>query len=241
MSRIITIKNKYSNAYLIEYKESEYILVDGDYGFNYNEFTTKINECGVVIPQIKYVVLTHIHAHNAGTLRDFLHERECPIIYRTEDTLRLQSGKNNYNTFVTDFIRLMISKTLIFFEKYNTFNTVRTDNYIDPTTQPFKQYGIEFLFLSGHTKYDLQVLVDNTLICGDICSTGPQSYRYAPYWIYNKFDMVRSWEEILSNENIKEIAPTHGKTFDKTNLASPIEFWKKRGVFRLLPQKKNDY
>ena len=241
MSRIIQIKNKHTNSYLVEYQENEFILVDGCFDFEYDTFLKTIFEHGVVPEQIKYVVLTHIHAHNTGCIRRFLNERDTFLIYNKLDELRIQAGKNNFKTYVCGFIRLSISKVYIFLEKYNTFKTVRTDKYIDPKSQPFKKYGIEFLFLPGHTKNNIQLLVENTLICGDLCANGFWfSSKNAPVWMENKFDLTRSWEEILQNEKIKTIAPLHGKLFEKDELVDSLETWKEKGVFRLVTTRKNN-
>ena len=78
---------------------------------------------------------------------------------------------------------------------------------------------------------------ENKIFCGDLCMNGLGASRRAPTWIYNKYDMLASWTEIM-NSGAEYVYPGHGKPFKTSSLKSASEFWKTRGVLRLYANKR---
>lgn len=235
---IINVGGKLVNSYLVKLKNDEYLLIDTGYKWEYGDFLNRLKEKNVDLKSIKYVALTHAHADHAGFLKALLSDTEATLIYDTADKTRLEAGKNNLNTYISTFTALIVSKcTIIFTDKTQIFPAVKYDKVIDADVQPLADYGIEFIKLKGHSEHDLCVKYKDVLFCGDICISSFGSTRFAPYWIYNKYDLVDSWRKIFNDKEIVYLLPGHGKPILRKKLLKSIEYWRNKGVFPLYKKK----
>ena len=238
MSEIINLGNYFMNRYLLPI-DGGYCLIDTGYKGDIKKFLLALKKKSIPLDSIKYLVLTHMHADHVGFAKELLDKTNAVLIYDTDDKSRLEAGKNNLKTYISDFISLISSKISIsFVDKTQTFPAVYYDNYVDAKTQPLSKYGIEFLSLKGHTECDVALLYDGKLFCGDICMNNIMSTHHSPMWIHNKYNMIDSWSYILSHKDISTIYPAHGKPFPVSDLGKDIAFWKNKGVFPLLPPDK---
>ena len=234
MTQIHNVGEKFTNSYLLPCGE-DYCLVDTGYKGHFDKFCEKLKEANVPMEKIKYVVLTHAHSFHAGYLKKLLSVTSATLIYDVRDKLRLEAGKNNLSTYVSGFFFLIIGKiaaSSLLVDATQCFPAVRYDRYEDAKTQPLAEFGIEFLSLSGHTEYDVCVKYEDKLFCGDLCASGLLSARHAPMWIYNKYDLLRSWQALLDTD-ATTIYPGCGKPFEKAKLADDMRYWRSRGVFKL--------
>ena len=239
MKDIINLKSKYINRYLIPINNDDYCLIDTGYKGELNKFLADLKLHGIAMEQIKYLIITHMHADHVGFARDLLRLTGAELIYDVNDKLRLEAGKNNMKTYVPGLFSLISSKiSTMFVERTQTFPAVFYDNYADAKTQPLSDYGIEFIFLSGHTECDLCVKFEDKLFCGDICMNGILATKHAPLWISNKFNMLDSWRTIRRSDDIKIIYPSHGKPFAASELDKCIDYWKNKGVLPLFSHSK---
>lgn len=226
------------NRYLLSTPDG-YCLIDTGYKGDMKKFLISLNKKSIPLDSIKYLVLTHMHADHVGFAKELLDKINAVLIYDTDDKPRLEAGKNNMKTYISDFISLVSSKiSIAFVDKTQTFPAVYYDNFIDAKTQPLKSYGMEFITLTGHTEHDTALLYDGKLFCGDICMNNVMSTHHSPMWIHNKYNMIDSWKYILSRKDITTVYPAHGKPFPVSNLTDNIEFWKNKGVFPLLSPDK---
>lgn len=233
MKELVNLKSKYINRYLIPINGG-YCLIDTGYKGELNKFLNDLKINDIAIEEIKYLIITHMHADHVGFARDFLHLSGAKLIYDVNDKLRLEAGKNNMKTYVPGLFSLIASKiSTMFVEHTQTFPAVFYDNYADAKTQPLSDVGIEFLFLKGHTECDLCVKFEDKLFCGDICMNGILSTYHSPLWISNKFNIIDSWRAIRRIDDVKKIYPAHGKPFDASELDQSIDYWKDKGVLPL--------
>ena len=237
MREILNFGDKFMNRWAFPCGDG-YCLIDTGYEGNYDSFKEKLAERNLTVKDVKFVIVTHMHADHVGFLKALLKDTDALLIYDTADKKRLEAGKNNLNTYISRFEYLIASKiSVAFVDKTQCFPAVFYDNYADAKTQPLAEYGIELISLKGHTECDLCVKIDDKIFCGDLCMTGIGSSRRAPMWIYNKYDMLASWNALIGS-GAKYIYPGHGKPFLAQELVSATEFWRTRGVFRLFANKR---
>lgn len=236
---IKNVGNKYFNNYLLPIDDS-YCLIDTGYKWSYKKFVQGLHKQGIALDDIKYLVLTHIHADHAGFAKELLSNNpNIQLIYNEKGKLRLEAGKNDMNVYVSSLTNLFTSYiSVLFVETTQCFPAVFTDKVLDYKTQPLQEYGIEFVELAGHTNADLGIKFGDILFCGDIAMNGIPSTKHFPLWLENKYELLRSWEKIIAMEDIKMLYPIHGKPFDKKELSKYIEFWRERGVYKLFKKKK---
>ncbi len=237
MREILNFGDKFINRWAFPCGDG-YCLIDTGYERNYSDFKEKLAEKKIDLKDIKFVVITHMHADHVGFLKELLKDTDALLIYDASDKKRLEAGKNNLNTYISRFEYLIVSKmSAAFVDQTQCFPAVFYQNYADARTQPLAEYGIELISLKGHTECDLCVKFDDKIFCGDLCMTGIGSSRRAPMWIYNKYDMLSSWDTLMKT-GAKYIYPGHGKPFFTQELAAASEFWRTRGVFRLFSNKR---
>ena len=238
MSKILNAGSSFINRYIIPLGEDGYCLFDTGYKWSYKEFCEKLNKCNVKLEDIKYVVITHMHADHTGFLKELLTHIKPTLIYDFDDRKRLEAGKNNLNTYISGFWTLVASKfSVAFVDLTQVFPAVFYDKVLDAKTQPLADYGVEFISLKGHTECDICALWEGILFCGDLCMSGIGATKHSPMWIFNKYDMVESWRTIVKDERIKTLYPAHGKPFERDDLLECIDFWQAKGVFRLYSKK----
>ena len=237
MTNVIDLGTSSFHQYLIPCGDG-YCLMDTGYPWQKKAFLKKMEEKGITNEQIKYIVITHMHADHTGFLKEMLELTNAQLIYDVRDKQRLEAGKNNLNTYISRFDYLVISKvSAAMVDLMQSFPAVFYDNYVDARTQPLEEYGIRFLALEGHTEHDLCVRFEDKIFCGDLCMRGFGSSKYAPMWIYNKYQLLDSWQTLLSCEE-PYLYPVHGDPFPRTKLQKSIDFWRDRGVFKLYPKKQ---
>lgn len=234
---IINLGNKLVNIWAFKLGDG-YCMVDAAYSWQYKVFKEKLAENKIRLDEIKYVVLTHMHAAHVGFLKELLTEIKPLLIYDAGDKKRLEAGKNNLNTYVSRFEYLIASYvTMAAFEKTQCFPAVFYDNYADAKTQPLSAFGAEFIFLKGHSERDLCLKIGENLFCGDVCMSGVGSSKCAPMWIYDKYALLDGWQKIRQS-GAKTLYPGHGKPIDASLLVKALSFWRTRGVLRLFQNKR---
>ena len=229
---IITITSSYVNTYLVPV-EGGYCMIDTGYKQQEKTFWKKFAKKGLKPEQIKYVFLTHHHADHAGFLKSVLEKTGAQLISAEGNRLRLAAGKNDMQTYISSFPLLVLSKLSVAFVGTTQCFPPVTAPELDPSGQPLEKEGITFKILRGHTDCDVVMQVGEKLFCGDLLMSGIGAQKYAPMWIKNKFEMVKSWEKLLKMPGIDTIYPGHGKPFSISVLPGAIDAWKKRGALSL--------
>ncbi|NLL55923.1 MAG: MBL fold metallo-hydrolase [Clostridiales bacterium] len=235
---IINIGNKFINSYLIPIGD-DYVLVDTGGKNSFDKFLARLQEKNIPLTKIKYVFLTHVHSDHAGFLRQLLNKSKATLIYNDKGKARLEAGKNNLNVYVSSLTNLIASYiSTAFVDTTQRFPSVKTDNYINFSEQPLKEYDIEFIELAGHTSSDVGLKIGDKFFCGDVCMNGIGSNKRFPAWCENKFELIKSWEKIINDADIVTIYPGHGKPFAKDDLKKYLPYWKEHGVIALFRKKR---
>ncbi len=229
---VITLTDMCVNTYLVSLGNG-WCLVDTGYPQQEKKFWKRLEERKIDPKDIKYVFLTHHHADHAGFLASVLEKTGARLISSERNSLRLAAGKNDLQTYISSFPMLILSKISVAFVDLTQCFPPVTAPSIDPTTQPLKEYGIFFKVLKGHTECDVVMQAGDKLFCGDLFMNGAGALKYAPMWIKNKFEMVKSWEKVTKMTNVKTVFPGHGKPFDVSRIPKAIEYWKDKGVLTL--------
>lgn len=229
---VITITSNHVNTYLVPLAKG-YCMVDTGYKQQEKTFWKKLAAKNISPDQIKYIFLTHHHADHAGFLRNALEKTGAKLISAEGNRLRLAAGKNDMQTYISSFPLLVLSKLSVAFVGMTQCFPPVTGPSLDPSGQPLAGEGITFKILRGHTDCDVVMQMDNKLFCGDLFMSGVGAQKYAPMWVKNKFEMVKSWEKILKMPGIETIYPGHGKPFPASVLPGAIEVWKERGALIL--------
>ncbi len=230
--KIINLGGRFVNTYLVALREG-YLLVDTGYKQSEKKFWESLKKNGVSQKEIKYVFLTHHHADHTGFLASVLAKTGATLISAKENEKRLLAGKNDTDTYVSNFTSLVSSKvSTAFVDMTQCFASV-TEEAVDPMTKPLAPYGIEFAKLKGHTDCDVVMVVQDCLFCGDLFMNCIGTTHLAPFWVKNKFDLVESWKTLLSVRGVNTVYVGHGKPFPFEKISSAIDYWKDKGVLKL--------
>lgn len=112
---IKNVGNKYFNNYLLPIDDS-YCLIDTGYKWSYKKFVQGLHKQGIALDDIKYLVLTHIHADHAGFAKELLSNNpNIQLIYNEKGKLRLEAGKNDMNVYVSSLTNLFTSYISVLF------------------------------------------------------------------------------------------------------------------------------
>lgn len=237
--KILNVGTRTVNRYLLVLPNG-YCLIDTGYKWEYDKFLSSLKSFGVKKEDIKYVVITHAHSEHVGFLRQLIRDVKPTVIFHPGQKNRLEAGKNNTDVYVStlgSYFTVLLQSTFV--DKYQCFPSVKTASFVSYEDNPLADYGIEFIPLKGHTDADLAVKAGSDLFCGDICaSIDPTSKRF-PMRLENKFELIKSWEKLVSDREIATIYPGHGKPFDAKELKTNLEYWRSKGVFKLYKKKKN--
>lgn len=93
LNKIITIKGKLSNIFLIRGDQS--ILVDAGSPDDYDTIVSELSNFGIKPEEITAVVLTHAHSDHAGTAKKFQENGKTKIIMGKADVDMSSRGRNN--------------------------------------------------------------------------------------------------------------------------------------------------
>ena len=233
---IVTFCNTYVNTYLVSVGDG-WCMVDTGYPNQEKAFWKKLAKENIDPKSIKYVFLTHHHADHAGFLASVLQKTGAQLISTAKNRERLAAGKNDMQTFVSNFTMYLSSKVSVAFVSLTQCFPPVTAPFLEAADQPLAEYGITFTILDGHTECDVVMQVGSDLFCGDLLMSGSCAQKNAPMWIKNKFRMIKSWQKIAEMPGVSTIYPGHGKPFSITKVPKAIEYWKDRGVLSLSPSK----
>ena len=220
------------NAYLISCGDN-YALVDTGYPFEWNGFLKRAKKNNITLDKIKYVIITHIHADHVGFLKKLLDASGAKLIYNTLDKERLKSGRNVEDVYISSKGNLFSSRISVEFRRFTQFfEAVDAVDAIDVSTQPLREFGIEFFSFKGHTSNDVCIKVGTDLFCGDLCMNGTGAVNHSPMWIEDNEALSDSWEQLL-DLGCDRLLPAHGKPFTVKDLSECIPIQKTMRIYKL--------
>jgi len=220
---VFNIGNIIVNNYILK-TNSGYIVIDTGYPNNFKRFRAGLDEHGIPLEEIEFILLTHAHNDHAGFLNELLEATNAVLILDKLAVERLLAGHNQWiggasGRLAEIFIRVM---SFLGDSEKEFPPVILPSNAIiwDRETQILRKAGIpiDIISLPGHTADSIGFLTDyGKLFSGDATMNGFPSIRRNIIWIENLEDYKRSWDTMI-NSNAVRIFPSHGRPFDKSDL-----------------------
>jgi len=238
--RLINVGNRIKNIYLIE-MEKGYLLIDTGYPEQFAQFEKALTKKGIVLDDIVYVFITHVHDDHVGFLKQLLEKTRAKVILHPESVERLKSGQNSFAGGCSSVPAWIFCQLLNLFRKGNHhFPPVNApDRYILVTRETKedieKILSAKIVAFPGHTKDSIGLLFENrVLFCGDAVMNGIPGKNHVIIWIEDLEDYKASWKKMM-NLDFQKVYPAHGKPFMKEQL---IKYAEKLDKIRLFPLKR---
>jgi glyoxylase-like metal-dependent hydrolase (beta-lactamase superfamily II) len=182
---IYTIKNGYTNVYLINTGDG-YILIDA--GSDARELETSLTEMNIGKNDIKWIFITHSDSDHIAGLTLFSNAE----IFISEDELQLRRG-------------------IVGFMERNIFGRGKMPSGIDINKLTLLQDNQEFIFngvrikcikTPGHTKGSMVYLIDNKyLFTGDVLKIENGKINLHPFTFFNRNIARRTIEKLTETIN----------------------------------------
>ncbi len=235
--KCVNVGNQILNNYLIKTDKS-WVVVDTGYAGGLPQFLAGLQKNGIEPQEIKYIFLTHAHDDHAGYLEELMRVTDATIVMDKLSPDRLLVGHNQWIGGCSGrFAKFFVSAMSLAGKGKHEFPSMdirRTENVVlwDGENQFFKQQGFPLTIVSlhGHTADNIGLLTDDgALFCGDAAMNGFPSVKRNIIWIENLEDYRKSWDAMIESP-AKEIYPSHGKPFPKSDL---IKYWKHLDKIRI--------
>ena len=223
--KIFNIGNRILNNYIIDTGKG-YLVIDTGYAGGLPRFLAGLQKNGIEPQEIKYIFLTHAHDDHAGYLEELMQATGATLVMDKLSPDRLLAGHNQWIGGCSGRLaKLFVSAMSLAGKGKHEFPAmdVRVAKNVvlwDGENQFFKQQGLPLTIvaLRGHTADNTGLLTDDgALFCGDAAMNGFPSVKRNIIWIENLEDYRNSWD-IMIKSSAKEIYPSHGKPFPKSDL-----------------------
>ncbi len=223
--KYINIGNPVLNNYLIKTGKG-WIAVDTGYAGGLPRFLAGLQKNGINPQDIKYIFLTHAHDDHAGYLEELMQATGATLVMDKLSPDRLLAGHNQWIGGCSGRLaKLFVSAMSLAGKAKHEFPAMdvrAAENVLlwDGENQFFKQQGLPLTIVSlhGHTADNTGLLTDDgALFCGDAAMNGFPSVKRNIIWIENLEDYRNSWDTMIES-SAKEIYPSHGKPFPKSDL-----------------------
>jgi len=229
LTEIIPIHLSLSTIYLLSC-DGGYLQIDTGYEKDFELYRQRLQDSGIPLEKIRFVLLTHHHDDHAGFLNELTRNTDLRLIVHEKAVDLLLSGENDksrgggyvshlVNVFAGLKMRLDPSWTLSF----PPFR-VRTKDILvsGDDDQLLRKIGIpgKIIYTPGHCIDHITLVLDTgETFCGDAAA---DMFRWAgtKYCTVFMTDMeaaYQSWDRLLE-AGAKQIFPAHGKVFSSEKL-----------------------
>lgn len=222
-----SLKLGWTRCYLLKCKGG-YLLIDTDYPVYYRRFKRKLANLGIVISDIKYLLLTHHHDDHAGFGAELVRSIGCRVIAHRKALLPLKQGKAK-GTYKPVNRRSQIALTFytLFHQEYNfpPLTLTPRDIVIEGDNDSLlKGIGVDGVILHtpGHSSDSISVVLsDGSAVVGDAAMNFLRwtGMGHRPIIIQNITTMYESWRK-LRERGARVIYPSHGRPFSATKLVA---------------------
>ncbi len=212
--KIVNIGNRVLNNYLVE-TDKGWVAIDTGYAGGMPRFMDGLHRNGIEPQDIKYVFLTHAHDDHAGYLYELMQATGATVVMDSLAPERLLAGHNQWIGGCSGRLAKIFVSAMSLAGKgkhqFPAMDVCGVDNVVlwDGVRQFFKEQGLPLTIVSlpGHTAD----------FCGDATMNGFPSVRRNIIWIEDLAAYRRSWDTMIESP-AKEIYPSHGKPFPKSDL-----------------------
>lgn len=228
--KVIQLKLKYTNCYLIRLKEG-YLLIDCGYDRDKLLFDKLLQKHRIKPNNIKFLFLTHHHDDHSGLTNYIVKQNpEVSVIMDEFCEKLIKVGENDRThgggwcskevRFIARLNRKLHPEWNLSFPAY----TIRPKDILLPgdndTLLPSLGFNAKIIRTPGHTVDSISILdSEGNLFCGDAAANFLlwANSRYCPLFITDVNEYYKSWDKILSL-GVKKIYPGHGKPFTQDKL-----------------------
>lgn len=222
---IYNVGNRVMNTYIYHAVEG-WVMIDTGYEHSLKSVEKRAHSHGIALSEVKYVFLTHAHDDHAGFLNELLWKYpDIKVIIHSQAMPTLLRGQNSFVGGCSSLMALVFCKFmgLIGKEKhlFPAIERQNTDKFIEILPQNLANIENilegKVLLTPGHTSDSISLKIGNKIFCGDAAMNGIPSLRRVTIWIEDKDAFQNSWN-ILIDEKVDWIYPSHGKPFKRENL-----------------------
>lgn len=214
-----------TKCYLLECSEG-YLLIDTAYPKDYGNFVKAIDELGVELSTIHYLLLTHHHDDHAGFAARLVERTGCKAIVHENAMLPLSKGESEDRMEpVNHCIRVVFSLFEMIHREFRYPPLAITDEDIVVSGDDFdllKRIGIEgkILYTPGHSRDSISVVLsDGNAFVGDAAMNFLNfcGIRYRPIYVEDMDLVFESWQKLIEH-GAERIYPAHGRPFSAKKL-----------------------
>lgn len=191
---IVNLNNNRTNCYLVPINDG-WLLIDTGLPDTLSQLLHLLNQKGISVYEINYLLITHFHPDHAGltqNLRDLgtnliVHEEQLEYMKKLNDFYK-KNSKANFKDIVTN-------------------NVIALS---DADSSSFlRSIGIEGTLVTtpGHSDDSISLVIYNT--CAFVGDLPP----YKQVDAYNDLVLEDSWDMLLKY-NVKTIYPSHGEIYE---------------------------
>ena len=236
------LKLKVTNCYLV-CVDRQYLLVDTGYEYEWSLFCQRLQEAGVSLDEIGYVLLTHHHDDHSGLLNNIVAANPSVKVMVSQHAPEILATGKHFHTaeagYINRRIGLLLSLKGRFDKKWtHTFLPyhVRKNDVLITGETRFEEVGIplagRIIETPGHSPDHLSVLFDDgDSLAGDAVANFLQ-WAGAKYCVIAVDDLDQyyaSWQKIISG-GAQRIFPSHGKPFASEALQRNLGKHKKENM-----------
>lgn len=215
-----------TNCYLLAADEG-YLLIDTSYEREYEHFLAELDEVGVEVDEVEYLLLTHHHDDHVGFVNELL-DGVTVIAHELSPTL-LETGENARSGGG------LLNRRIYYLAKLRSWIDAEWDLTFPPVTlremdllvkgdddRLLRELGIDgrILHTPGHTRDSISVLLDDgRVFCGDAAMNRFHwaGARYHTIYVSDVDRYHESWRKLIDS-GAETVYPSHGDPFDVKRL-----------------------
>jgi hydroxyacylglutathione hydrolase len=201
MSKIITLKLGFANAFLI--RDRGTILVDTGFNVSKEKYIRLFRELEIDSKEIDLIIISHGHADHFAHAHELKEMTGAPILCHKNAVHALQTAQNAViipRNALGERVLKMIKTNLPMASK-----SVQPDLVMDSTFD-LNQYGVsgKAIYTPGHTDCSISVILDSgEAIVGDILVPSPFTGELCmAYFAYNEELLLESVKTLLGHAHI---------------------------------------
>lgn len=220
MTEITSISLGFTTVYLLEC-DTGFLQIDTGTSSQYNQYLKKLENKGISVSDISYLLLTHHHYDHAGFASE-LQKLGTHIIVHKNAVPFLKTGEHEEGEYVNFCITVLGKITSLFTTYEGPVITLKDSDTIieDNNTKFLPDIGIDgqIVYTPGHTTDSISVIIHEKAFVGDAAMNTFNFCRihYRPVIIQNIDNVFKSWD--ILTEKVQKIYPAHGAPFDAEEL-----------------------
>lgn len=199
-----------ANVYLIQGAKG-FVLVDAGPPGTADLFLNNLQKLEIQPPDIKLIVITHVHYDHVGNLAFLKEKCRCPVLVHQREKEILETAK-----IVTPPATGLLARILSFIGNHlptvhRNFASVQPDLVISKEFS-LKDYGVEAFILEtpGHTNGSISIVLQDgaAAFVGDLAFN--LTSKVFPLYAENQNEVWASWKKLMDS-SVRAIYPGHGK------------------------------